>query len=101
MNWYAMISISLLFGLITDVLSCKIGSEEMNCCTKMTDAGIDLNTYGNSVAHGVHSITVEHVHYYFNVSLPLDNDILTVNTNLTGKKMEEDIQAFGICVDQS
>ena len=72
---------------MTDVLSCQIGSKEMDCCSKMANAGIDLNNYGMSVAHGIHSIAIEHVQYYFNVSLPIENDIPTVNTNLTGRKI--------------
>ena len=53
----------------------------------MTNAGIDLKTFGSSTAHGVHSITIEHIDFYFEVLLPLQNDILTVNTNLTGRKI--------------
>jgi len=84
-----MLLILLLFALMRDAKSekCQIGTEEMNCCTKMTNAGIDLKTFGNSVTHGVHSLTIETINYYFGVSLPLENDIPTVNTNLTGKKI--------------
>ena len=84
-----MILILLLFGIMRGVKLevCQIGSEEMNCCSKMTMAGIDLKTFSSSVAHGVHSMTIDHVDHYFGVSLPLENDIPTVNTNLTGKKI--------------
>ena len=63
-------------------------SEKLNntdCLREMRDEGIDLENFGMSVAHGIHSLSVEYVNHYFGSNITEDNAIPTVNTNLTGK----------------
>ena len=43
--------------------------------------------FPGSVAHGVHSISVEHIKHFFGVDIPVDNGIPTVNTNLNGPRI--------------
>ena len=51
----------------------------------MIDAGIDLDSFNTSVAHGLHSITMEHLTYFFGITVPKENNIPTVNTDLKGQ----------------
>jgi len=50
----------------------------------MIQGGIKLQDFGISVAHGIHSLTVEYIQYYFRAEINEDNAIPTVNANLTG-----------------
>ena len=73
------------FILVNAVSSCDIGPKEMKCCDIMVQAGIKWESFGESVAHGIHSITIDHVKFYFDVSLPENNSIPTVNTDFRGR----------------
>ena len=75
------IKIFSAFFLDSAVLGCNIGSEDMDCCNNMIQAGIDLESFGKSVAHGIHSITIDHVKAYFDIVLPENNSIPTVSSN--------------------
>merc|ERR1712212_220776 len=54
------------------------------CCDEMRKIGINMMMFPVSVAHGVHSISVEHIKHFFGVDIPVENGIPTVNTDLTG-----------------
>ena len=43
-----------------------------------------MTTYVVDVAHGVHSISVEDIRYFFDDQFPVNNTVPTTNLNLTG-----------------
>ena len=59
-------------------------SENGECARIMSDAGLDVDTFNDSVSHGIHSLTVEHLNYFFEANTTEDNKIPTVNTNFSG-----------------
>ena len=62
-----------------------------NCNDKLSTAGVDLKNFPLDVAHGIHSMRIEHVKHFFDVQVPINNDIPTVNTNLKGEKILKSI----------
>ena len=52
----------------------------------MAKAGIELQSFNLSVAHGVHSINVEQLNYYFNGQVSEDNNIPTTNSDLSSEE---------------
>jgi hypothetical protein len=42
-----------------------------------------MTNFMGAVTHMIHSITVEDIRYFFDDRFPVDNDVPTVNTNLT------------------
>ena len=56
------------------------------CCASMASAGIELQSFNLSVAHGIHSINVEQLNYFFNVQVTEENDIPTTNFDLSSKE---------------
>ena len=52
------------------------------CRKIMTDSGLEHSTFSASVAHGIHSISVEHLNTYFDGKVSEDNSIPTTNTDL-------------------
>ena len=55
-----------------------------NCSKSLIDHGIDFSSFPLSIAHGIHSITIEQLKHFFGVHVPSQNGIPTVNSNLTG-----------------
>ena len=53
----------------------------------MRKNGINMITFSESVAHGIHSISVEHIKHFFGVDVPSDNGIPTINTDLNGPRL--------------
>ena len=43
--------------------------------------------FPGSVAHGIHSISVEHIKHFFGVDIPAENGIPTVNSDLNGPRI--------------
>jgi len=52
--------------------------ESTDCQKVMTDAGLEVSTFSDSVAHGIHSITVEELNSYFDGDVSEANSIPTV-----------------------
>ena len=50
----------------------------------MKNSGIELSTFNDSVAHGIHSITVEQINSFFNGKVTEYNNVPTTNVNLYG-----------------
>merc|ERR1719228_29567 len=60
-------------------------SEDQDTCAAAAEqAGVDFDSFKYNVGHMIHSLTVEDVRFFFDENFPMDNDIPTVNTNLTG-----------------
>ena len=53
----------------------------------MRKIGINMVLFPGSVAHGIHSISVEHIKHFFGVDIPAENGIPTVNTDLNGPRI--------------
>ena len=53
-------------------------------CAAAVAEGVNFTVLSDAVPHGIHSITVENIRYFFEPSFPVQNSIPTVNTNLTG-----------------
>jgi len=53
----------------------------------MEAAGIDIPTYNMSVAHGIHSITIQDIKSFFGVSVTENNGIPTANPDLLGDEV--------------
>jgi len=60
-------------------------SVEASCYDDATAAGINASAFHLDVAHGIHSMTVEDIKYYFDSSIPDQMSIPTVNFNLSGQ----------------
>ena len=43
--------------------------------------------FAPTVAHGIHSLTVEDIRHYFKADAPVENNIPTVNKDLTGARV--------------
>ena len=62
--------------------SCPFVKTRSTCCKVMENAGIELSSFDKSVAHGIHSISVEQLNYFFNGKVTEHNNIPTTNINL-------------------
>ena len=60
-------------------------SREDKCCWAMANAGIKISTFTESAAHGIHSITTNHLNYYFDAQIEERNNIPTTNFDLHDK----------------
>ena len=80
----------MMFGIVMctiigAALACPISFKTPDCCARMAEAGIELKNFNMSVAHGIHSLSIEHIKHYFNAVVPQNNGIPTVNTDFTGE----------------
>ena len=66
--------------------SCNFPNLPESCCELMSNAGLQLESYNLSVAHGIHSITVEQLNYYFDGDVDAENDIPTTNSDLSSEE---------------
>merc|ERR1712126_343990 len=62
---------------------CSNTSIGPRCCDEMRKIGINMMKFPGSVAHGVHSISVEHIKHFFGVDIPVENGIPTINTDFS------------------
>jgi len=72
---------ALLFIIFT-VAYTKRESWHKVCPTVLSEVGIDLY-FGDTIAHTIHSLTLEDIRYYFKKDATVDNGIPTVNLDLT------------------
>ena len=72
--------------------SCFFVKAMSDCCKVMENAGMDLSTFDKSVAHGVHSISVEQINFFFNRKVTEHNNVPTTNLNL-----DSDKRVFAVC----
>ena len=52
-------------------------------CSAAKDLGVNLDSFSKHVAHNLHSITLQDIQFFFEPNFPEDNDIPTVNQDLT------------------
>ena len=64
--------------------SCPFVGTRSICCKVMKNSGIELSTFNDSVAHGIHGITVEQINSLFNGNVTEYNNVPTTNVNLYG-----------------
>merc|ERR1719290_733604 len=70
--------------LFMTVHAASISEDQDTCTAAAEQAGVDFDSFKYNVGHMIHSLTVEDVRFFFDENFPEDNDIPTVNTNLTG-----------------
>jgi len=68
--------------------------QDNKCKDAAEQAGVDLENFKYNVGHVIHSLTVEDVRFFFDENFPVDNDIPTVNTNLTGTPVLPYVPSF-------
>ena len=75
--------ILLLIGLAASRTAPSSKTLAPTCEDEMQKGGL-TPSFANSVAHRLHSLTVEDIEYYFSDAASKDNDFPTVNENLSG-----------------
>merc|ERR1712168_1020830 len=70
--------------LIISSQAASITDYQDTCRAAAEQVGVDFENFRYNVAHVIHSLTVEDVRYFFDENFPVENNIPTVNTNLTG-----------------
>ena len=70
----------------TLLAGCPFTGNRATCCKIMENNGIDVRTFNASVAHGIHSITVEQLNLFFKGNVSEKNNIPTTNFNLKSPK---------------
>merc|ERR1712142_754596 len=72
---------SCLLVISTDAAA--ISEDQESCQAAAEQVGVDFENFHYNVGHMIHSLTVEDARFFFEENFPVDNDIPTVNTNLT------------------
>jgi len=72
------------FLLFSSLNAASINDDKETCKAAAEQAGIDFENFKYNVGHVIHSLTVEDVRFFFDENFPVENNIPTVNTNLTG-----------------
>ena len=67
----------LLFGSLSYVFATPLPAP--NCSAVFAAAGLNQTDLMYGAGHGIHSITVRDIRYYFDPDFPEQNDIPTVN----------------------
>merc|ERR1712168_1697833 len=95
MRGLRMIGVLVAFCLLvisTDAAS--ITEDQESCQAAAEQAGVDFENFKYNVGHAIHSLTVEDIRYFFDENFPVDNDIPTVNTNLSGPPIIPNAPSF-------
>ena len=66
------------------VVPTAVQSASVDFCEPARNAGVNMTSYAEDVAHNLHSLSVEDIRYFFDEQFPITNTIPTVNMNLTG-----------------
>ena len=72
---WPLILVSLIQGLFAE-----------ECETTFSKHGLKYCSFATGVGHGLHSLSLEEIRYFFKEDAPEDNEIPTVNINLKSKK---------------
>merc|ERR1711970_47666 len=70
--------------LVISIDAAAITEDQESCQAAAEQVGVDFENFKYNVGHMIHSLTVEDVRFFFEENFPVDNDIPTVNVNLTG-----------------
>merc|ERR1712168_456292 len=84
MRGLRMIGVLVAFCLLvisTDAAS--ITEDQESCQAAAEQVGVDFENFKFNVGHAIHSLTVEDARFFFDENFPVENNIPTVNTNLT------------------
>merc|ERR1711962_404473 len=75
--------------LVLTLLVCRPGClgrypPRLAACARYAESlGVNMTSFPDDAVHGIHSITVQDIRYFFDPSFPAENSIPTINTNLT------------------
>jgi len=69
--------------LVISTQAASITDDQETCKAAAEQAGVDFENFRYNVGHLIHSLTVEDVRFFFDENFPVENNIPTVNTNLT------------------
>jgi len=69
--------------LIISSKAASITDDQDTCKVSAEQVGVDFEKFHYNVAHVLHALTVEDARFFFDENFPYENDIPTVNTNLT------------------
>jgi len=69
--------------LVISTQAASINYDQETCKAAAEEAGVDFENFRYNVGHLIHSLTVEDVKFFFDENFPVENNIPTVNTNLT------------------
>merc|ERR1719186_471057 len=78
---FVVLVASSLLGISTQAAS--ITDDQETCKAAAEQAGVDFENFKFNVGHAIHSLTVEDARFFFDENFPIENNIPTVNTNLT------------------
>ena len=74
----------LIWPLILVSLIKAFSAEE--CETTFSKNGLKYSSFATGVGHGLHSLSLEEIRYFFKEDAPEDNGIPTVNIDLRSEK---------------
>jgi len=80
--------------LVISAHAASISDGQGECKAAAEQAGVDFENFKYNVGHVIHSLTVEDIRYFFDENFPVDNDIPTVNTNLSGPPVIPNAPSF-------
>jgi len=69
--------------LVISTQAASITDDQETCRAAAEQVGVDFENFRYNVGHVLHSLTVEDVRFFFDENFPVENNIPTVNTNLT------------------
>jgi len=69
--------------LVISTQAASITDDQDSCEVAAEQVGVDIENFKYHVSHVIHSLTVEDVRFFFDENFPVDNNIPTVNLNLT------------------
>merc|ERR1711942_537212 len=69
--------------LVISTNAASITEDQESCQAAAEQVGVDFENFKYNVGHLIHSLTVEDARFFFDENFPVENNIPTVNTNLT------------------
>ena len=73
--------------LLLMLVPTAVFSASVDLCEPARKEGVNMTSFFVDVAHGMHSITVEDIQYFFDEKFPIENSLPTANLDLTGPKV--------------
>ena len=77
----------LIFLTTKNLVVCKNISENIQCSEVFENNGLNYSTFPEGVAHGIHSLSLEEIRYFFKQDAPKNNMIPTVNRDLKAENV--------------
>jgi len=89
------------------ITSTKKGTLD-DCNSVFSNNGLNFTSFWRGVAHGIHSVSLEEIRYFFEAEAPVENKIPVVNSNLSSEEAilfnaplwgyDEDFKTMGLKV---